>query len=75
MYRDTSSVYINKPIAIHELVTDKKYDLLAITETWMRTKGDDASIAEFTPNELCFYSFTSPYNFKNCTRRRCRPYV
>ena len=30
---------INKPIAIHELVTDKKYDLLAITETWLRTKA------------------------------------
>ena len=45
---------INEPIAIHELVIDKKYDLLAITETWLRTKGDEASIAEFILTNYAF---------------------
>ena len=30
---------INKPIAIHELITEKKYDIFAITETWLRDTG------------------------------------
>ena len=32
----------------------KKYDLLAITETWLRTKSDEASIAEFTLTNYAF---------------------
>ena len=55
---------INKPIAIHELVTDEKYDLLAITETWLRTKGDEASIAEFTPTNYAFIHLPRPITSK-----------
>ena len=32
----------------------KKYELFAITESWLRTKGDEASIAEFTPTNYVF---------------------
>ena len=51
---------INKPIAIHELVTEKKYDLLAITKTWLRAKGDEASIAEFTQTNYAFIHLPRP---------------
>ena len=42
----------------------KKYDLLAITETWLRTKGDEASIAEFTPTNYAFIHLTRPITSK-----------
>ena len=51
---------INKPIAIHELVTEKKYDIFAITETWLRAKGDEASIAELTPTNYAFLHVPQP---------------
>ena len=66
---------INKPIAIHELVTDKKYDLLAITETWLRTKGDEASIAEFTPTNYAFIHLPRPITSKTVRGGGSRPYV
>ena len=67
---------INKPIAIHELVTEKKYDIFAITEIWLRANGDEASIAELT---LTNYEFFHVPRTKTtqiyCTWGRSRTYI
>ena len=55
---------INKPIAIHELVTDKTYDLFAITKTWLRTKGDEAPIAKLTTTNYAFINLLHPRTSK-----------
>ena len=55
---------INKPITIHELITEKKYDIFAITETWLRAKGDEASIAELTPTNYAFLHVPRPKTTK-----------
>ena len=55
---------INKPIAIHELITDRQYDIFAITETWLKTTGDEASIVELTPINYVFINQPRPKNTK-----------
>ena len=37
---------------------------MAITETWLRTKGDEASIAEFTPTNYAFIHLPRPITSK-----------
>ena len=39
----------NKALQINEYLVKHKWDVLAITETWLRETGDEAMIAEVTP--------------------------
>ena len=55
---------INKPITIHELFTEKKYDIFAITEIWLRAKGYEASIAELTTRNYAFLHVSRPKTTK-----------
>ena len=49
----------NKSVSIHEFIVDNRFDLLALTETWLRSDIDDSVIAECLP---------SGYSFINCPR-------
>ena len=55
---------INKPIAIHELVIEIIYYIFAITETWLKAKGDEVSIAELTPTTYVFLYLPHPETIK-----------
>ncbi|KAK7481998.1 hypothetical protein BaRGS_00026801, partial [Batillaria attramentaria] len=47
---------VSKVLDIHELVSDKELDVLCLTETWLREKGDEVSAAEMTPSGYSFHS-------------------
>ena len=44
----------NKATIINEHIVEHKWDVLAITETWLSKNGDDATIAEVTPPGYTF---------------------
>ena len=58
----TRSKVINKPIALNELVSQQNYDIFVMIETWLRCKGDDASIVEMTPPNYTFIHTPRPVN-------------
>ena len=44
----------NKDTIINEHIVEHKWDVFAITETWISKNGDDATIAEVTPPGYTF---------------------
>ena len=44
----------NKALPIKDLVVDRAVDILAITETWLHCRGDDAVIGELCPSSYSF---------------------
>ena len=60
----TRSKVIDKPIALNELVSKQNYDIFVMIETWLRCKGDDASIVEMTPPNYTFIHTPRPVNSK-----------
>ena len=48
----------NKTLTINEDVIEHKWDVLAITETWLKKTGDEAIIAELTPPGYTFQHVT-----------------
>ena len=60
----TRNKVINKPIALNELVSQHNYDIFVMVETWLRCKGDEASIVEMTPPNYTLIHTPRPVNIK-----------
>ena len=45
-----------KAFDIHEMILEKEIDLLCLTETWLREKGDEVAIDEMTPPGYTLHS-------------------
>ena len=53
----------NETEVIHELIIDKDFDCLAITETWLSSSNIESDIVKsFTPEE---------YSFLHCAQSQC----
>ena len=46
-----------KPLAIHDAVSDNKFDVTFFTETWLYSQGDEAYLAQITPEGYFTKSF------------------
>jgi hypothetical protein len=40
---------VNKAVGVRELIEEKELDALCVTETWLRSAGDDVEIGNMTP--------------------------